>query len=80
MDNIRQVQPHPEQDKAKACSWILRESGSGTRSYSEQFIRELGVEPKRTYVFNSSQGGKEAVLAGLGITLLSRWVIHSRPW
>ncbi|CAH8714948.1 LysR family transcriptional regulator [Paenibacillus thiaminolyticus] len=56
--------------------WILRESGSGTRSYSEQFIRDLGVEPKRTYVFNSSQGVKEAVLAGLGIALLSRWVIH----
>lgn len=61
---------------ASGSNLILRESGSGTRSYSEQFIRDLGVEPKRTYVFNSSQGVKEAVLAGLGIALLSRWVIH----
>lgn len=56
--------------------WVLRESGSGTRAFSDQFIRHAGLVPKRSYVFNSSQGVKEAVAAGLGIAILSRWVVR----
>ncbi|NEW05975.1 LysR family transcriptional regulator [Paenibacillus sp. SYP-B3998] len=56
--------------------WILRESGSGTRSFCDQFIQAAGLTMKRSYVFNSSQGVKEAVYAGLGITILSRWIVR----
>lgn len=56
--------------------WILRESGSGTRAFSDRFIQERGLSLKRSYVFNSTQGVKEAVAAGLGIALLSRWVVR----
>ncbi|MCY9514573.1 LysR substrate-binding domain-containing protein [Paenibacillus apiarius] len=56
--------------------WILRENGSGTRSYCDQFIKDLGLAVKRIFVFNSNQGVKEAVMAGLGAALLSRWVIR----
>ncbi|SFL54628.1 transcriptional regulator, LysR family [Paenibacillus sp. 1_12] len=56
--------------------WILREIGSGTRAFSEQFIQAAGISIKRSYVFNSSQGVKEAVSAGLGIAILSRWIVR----
>lgn len=56
--------------------WVLRESGSGTRAFSDQFIAEADIRVKRSYVFNSSQGVKEAAVAGLGIAMLSRLVIR----
>lgn len=55
--------------------WILREMGSGTRSSSDRFLAQTGLRVNRSYVFNSSQGVKEAVFSGLGIAMLSRWVV-----
>lgn len=62
--------------KLQYMNWILRESGSGTRAFSDLFLQEHKLEVGRTYVFNSSQGVKEAVAAGLGIAILSRWVVR----
>lgn len=56
--------------------WVVRESGSGTRAFSDQFIEQADLDVKRSYVFNSSQGVKEAVSAGLGIAILSRLVVQ----
>ncbi|KRE54256.1 LysR family transcriptional regulator [Paenibacillus sp. Soil522] len=56
--------------------WVLRESGSGTRAFSDQFMRDAGLTLKRSYIFNSSQSVKEAVVSGLGIALLSRWIVR----
>ncbi|WNS45420.1 LysR substrate-binding domain-containing protein [Paenibacillus sp. MMS20-IR301] len=56
--------------------WVLREQGSGTRAFSDRFLQESGITVKRSYVFNSSQGVKEAVSAGLGLSLLSRWIVR----
>ena len=56
--------------------WVLRELGSGTRAFSDQFIQDEQISVKRSYVFNSSQGVKEAVAAGLGIAMLSRWIVR----
>lgn len=56
--------------------WVLREGGSGTRAFSDHFIQQAGLNVKRSYVFNSSQGVKEAVSAGLGIAILSRLVVQ----
>ncbi|MEO2203023.1 LysR family transcriptional regulator [Paenibacillus pabuli] len=55
--------------------WILREMGSGTRSSSDRFLAQTGLRVNRSYVFNSSQGVKEAVFSGLGFAMLSRWVV-----
>ncbi|GAB1154482.1 LysR family transcriptional regulator [Paenibacillus illinoisensis] len=55
--------------------WILREMGSGTRSSIDRFLAQTGLRVNRSYVFNSSQGVKEAVFSGLGIAMLSRWVV-----
>ncbi|WP_138753373.1 LysR family transcriptional regulator [Paenibacillus sinopodophylli] len=56
--------------------WVLRENGSGTRAFSDQFFVSTQLSQKRAYVFNSSQSVKESVLAGLGIALLSRWIVR----
>lgn len=55
--------------------WVFREQGSGTRAFSDHFIDELGLHVKRSFVFNSNQGVKEAVVAGLGVAILSRLVM-----
>ncbi|WP_339278173.1 LysR family transcriptional regulator [Paenibacillus sp. FSL W8-0426] len=55
--------------------WVLRESGSGTRAASDRFLAQTGLRIERSYVFNSSQGVKEAVFSGLGMAMLSRWVV-----
>lgn len=56
--------------------WVLRELGSGTRAFSDHFIQKEDISIKRSYVFNSSQGVKEAVSSGLGIAMLSRWIVR----
>ncbi len=57
-------------------TWILREVGSGTRAFSETLIQDLNLRVKRTYVFSSSQGVKESVITGLGIALVSSFIVH----
>ncbi|MEW9672415.1 LysR family transcriptional regulator [Ammoniphilus sp. 3BR4] len=56
--------------------WIFRENGSGTRAFNDQVIDEHQIKVKKSFVFSSSQGVKEAVAAGLGIGLLSKWVVQ----
>lgn len=56
--------------------WVLRELGSGTRAVSDRFIGSYDLRMQRTFVLNSSQGVKEAVAAGLGIAMLSRWTVR----
>lgn len=55
--------------------WVMRESGSGTRAYSELFIANSKLRIKRMFEFNSTQSVKEAVMAGLGIAMLSNKAI-----
>ena len=57
-------------------TWVLREQGSGTRTYSDKLLSSLEVNIKKTFIFTSIQGVKEAVMAGLGIALLSRLTVQ----
>lgn len=56
--------------------WILREAGSGTRAFSNYFIRSLNLKVQHSYVFSSNKGVKAAVVSGLGIALVSRLIIE----
>ncbi|WP_017727701.1 LysR family transcriptional regulator [Halalkalibacterium ligniniphilum] len=71
LSQIQMVMPEMLQDQV----WILREDGSGTRAYSDQLIRDLKLRVKHLFIFSSSQGIKEAVSAGLGIAMISRWTV-----
>lgn len=69
---LRVVKPAMLQDQV----WIWRESGSGTRAYSDQLIASLQLKVRHFFIFSSSQGIKEAVSAGLGIAMISRLTVR----
>lgn len=51
--------------------FIIREPGSGTRLLTERILSEIGAAPKLGMEMNSNETIKQAVMAGLGISLLS---------
>lgn len=53
-------------------TFLLREPGSGTRQVFEKMCKNHLFEPARTMVFSSNETIKQAVMAGLGVSLLSR--------
>ncbi|PYI52515.1 LysR family transcriptional regulator [Paenibacillus flagellatus] len=57
-------------------TWIVRESGSGTRKATESMFARFGFEPRSRMEFGSTQLIKESVEAGLGVSLLSGWAIR----
>ncbi|WP_375088981.1 selenium metabolism-associated LysR family transcriptional regulator [Peribacillus sp. RS7] len=57
-------------------TWVLREQGSGTRAYSDKLLSSLELNIKKSFIFTSIQGVKEAVMSGLGIALLSRLTVQ----
>jgi len=52
-------------------TWIVREIGSGTREAAEKLFTGNKIIPKKCLEFGSTQIIKEAVEAGLGISLIS---------
>lgn len=57
-------------------TFILREAGSGTRATSEEFLHQLGIEPRKVITIGSTQGIKETVEAGMGLSILSKWCVR----
>ncbi|MGZ6505472.1 MAG: LysR substrate-binding domain-containing protein, partial [Tumebacillaceae bacterium] len=57
-------------------TFILREEGSGTRMIAEEVMRAIGFTPNRAFSFGSTQSMKEAVEAGMGLAILSKWCIR----
>jgi DNA-binding transcriptional LysR family regulator len=58
---------------------ILREMGSGTRRETEPFLISCGVDPKALQVaayMDSTEGIKQAVACGLGISILSERAVQ----
>jgi DNA-binding transcriptional LysR family regulator len=52
--------------------FLLREPGSGTRIATERVFAEQGLKPKRRMELGSNEAIKQAVIGGLGISVLSR--------
>lgn len=52
-------------------TWLLRESGSGTRSNTEEFLAESHIEAESFMTLGSNGAVKQAASAGLGVTLIS---------
>lgn len=53
-------------------AWVTREKGSGTRDYLHHVISSNGLRVKSMMTISSNQGIKEAVINGMGLSLLSR--------
>ena len=56
--------------------FLMREPGSGTRSAVERFFTEKGVTPRVRMELGSNETIKQAVLGGLGVSVLSRHTIE----
>ena len=52
--------------------FILRESGSGTREYTVELFKQHGLSLNEKMTIASSEAIKQAVAAGLGISVLSK--------
>lgn len=57
------------------ATWLLRESGSGTRATTMTLLEELGISPPQM-VLGSHGAVVAAAVAGLGVTLVSRQAVH----
>lgn len=57
-------------------TWVVRESGSGTREATEKLFRQLNISPKKLMHYSSIQPIKESVEGGMGISLLSKWAVQ----
>ena len=55
-----------------AETMIVRESGSGTRSAMEEFFAEHAIKPRIGMEMGSNEAIKQAVVAGLGISFISK--------
>ena len=51
--------------------FIVREPGSSTRSALEQYLAEFRLEPLFIMEMNSTEAIKQAVMAGMGVSLIS---------
>ncbi|MGH9126802.1 MAG: LysR family transcriptional regulator [Acidimicrobiales bacterium] len=58
-------------------TWLLREAGSGTRDATDQLLADLGISPP-TMILGSNGAVEQAVVAGLGIALISLDAVADR--
>lgn len=52
-------------------TFLVREPGSGTRILAERILSEIGADPRPGMEISSNETIKQAVMAGLGISMLS---------
>ena len=52
-------------------TFLIRETGSGTRSTMEAFFAENGIKPRSAFEMASNETIKQAVMAGMGIAFIS---------
>jgi DNA-binding transcriptional LysR family regulator len=62
-------------ERLAAEPFLVREQGSGTRSSMERFFSERRFAPKIRNVMSSNETIKQAVMAGMGLALLSRHTV-----
>lgn len=59
--------------------FLVREEGSGARRIAMRLFGEHGLTPKIRMELGSNEAIKEAILAGLGVTIMSRYTFGMDP-
>ena len=59
--------------------FLIREEGSGTRRITMKLFREHGFTPRVRMELGTNEAIKEAILAGQGVTILSRYTFGLDP-
>src|SRR5215207_9898753 len=68
--------PAPSLEGVLAAGLIVREPSSATRATGERALTAAGATPRVTMELGSNESVKRAVLAGLGVGMLSRYAIE----
>lgn len=55
--------------------FLIREPGSGTRMVAQEIFARHGLRPKLRMELSSNESIKQAILAGLGISILSQYTL-----
>ncbi|MEW6689979.1 MAG: LysR substrate-binding domain-containing protein [Pseudomonadota bacterium] len=66
-------------ERLAAEPFLMREPGSGTRLLASRMFERRGLAPKVRLELNTDEAIKEAILAGLGISILSRSTFGREP-
>lgn len=59
--------------------FVMRETGSGTRLLATQLFEQHGLAPKIRMELSTDEAIKEAILAGLGVAIMSRFTLGLEP-
>ena len=59
--------------------FLLREPGSGTRMVTLKLFERHGIAPRIRMELNTNEAIREATLAGLGVSILSRYALGLEP-
>ncbi|TWI06060.1 DNA-binding transcriptional LysR family regulator [Luteimonas cucumeris] len=68
-------QRRPSVAELSRQTWLLRESGSGTRQVAQSLLRSRAIAPRRTIEIGSNEAIARAVAAAAGVALLPAVVI-----
>lgn len=55
--------------------FLMRETGSGTRMLASEIFTEHGFEPKVRMELSTNEAIKQAIIAGLGVSIMSRYTL-----
>ena len=55
--------------------FLMREAGSGTRMIAREIFAEHGLEPKVRMELSTNEAIKQAIIAGLGVSIMSRYTL-----
>jgi len=55
--------------------FLMREPGSGTRMIAREIFAEHGCEPKVRMELSTNEAIKQAIIAGLGVSIMSRYTM-----
>jgi DNA-binding transcriptional LysR family regulator len=70
---VRARTPKPNQLETE--TWLLREEGSDTRRQTATWWHRHRIAPARTMTFDNPDAVKRAVMAGLGVAMVSRLTV-----
>lgn len=66
-------------ERLAAESFLMREQGSGTRQIATKLFEQHGLTPKIKLELTDDEAIKEAILAGLGLAIMSRFTLGLEP-
>lgn len=66
-------------ERIAAEPFVMRERGSGTRLLATTLFESHGLTPKIRLELSTDEAIKEAILAGLGISIMSRFTLALEP-